>query len=207
MILTGKKVFSEKILLIKLLNMRIISGKLKNKKIFLPTNKTTRPLKDIVRESIFNIIEHSNLIERKILNSSVLDLYSGSGSFGLECLSRGASKVLFCENYSPAFEVLKKNIVYLDLNNQIELSNEKVLKFIKRLKINERKYDIIFMDPPYKQSEIIELLNSIFEKKILKQNSLLILHRNKKTKDEFPSNFQILEERTYGSSKIYFGKF
>ena len=82
--MTGKKVFSEKILLIKLLNMRIISGRLKNKKIFLPTNKLTRPLKDIVRESIFNIIEHSNLIERKILNSSVLDLYSGSGSFGLE---------------------------------------------------------------------------------------------------------------------------
>ena len=63
------------------------------------------------------------------------------------------------------------------------------------------------MDPPYKESEIRVLLNAIFEKKILKQNSLLILHRNKKTKDEFPSNFQILEERTYGSSKIYFGKF
>ena len=77
--------------------MRIIGGKFKNKKISLPTDKLTRPLKDIVRESIFNIIEHSNLIENKILNSSVLDLYSGSGSFGLECLSRGASKVVFCE--------------------------------------------------------------------------------------------------------------
>ena len=63
------------------------------------------------------------------------------------------------------------------------------------------------MDPPYKESEIRELLNAIFEKKILKQNSLLILHRNKKTKDEFPSNFQILEERTYGSSKYILENF
>ena len=75
--------------------MRIISGKFKNKKILLPSDKLTRPLKDIVRESIFNVIEHSNLIENEILNSSILDLYSGSGSFGLECLSRGASRVDF----------------------------------------------------------------------------------------------------------------
>lgn len=60
--------------------MRIISGKFKNKKILLPSDKLTRPLKDIVRESIFNVIEHSNLIENEILNSSILDLYSGSGS-------------------------------------------------------------------------------------------------------------------------------
>ena len=108
--------------------MRIIGGKFKNKKIFLPTDKLTRPLKDIVRESIFNIIEHSNLIENKILNSSVLDLYSGSGSFGLECLSRGASKVVFCENYLPAFKILKKNLNDLNFYNQIELFNEEVLK-------------------------------------------------------------------------------
>ena len=81
--------------------MRIISGLYKNKKILLPTDKLTRPLKDMVKESMFNIIEHSNLIKNNILDSTVLDLYSGAGSFGLECLSRGASKVYFCENYSP----------------------------------------------------------------------------------------------------------
>ena len=81
--------------------MRIIGGRFKNKKILLPVDKNTRPLKDMVRESIFNIIEHSNLFENKIFNSLVLDLYSGSGSFGLECLSRGASKVVFCESYLP----------------------------------------------------------------------------------------------------------
>ena len=187
--------------------MRIIGGKFKNKKIFLPTDKQTRPLKDIVRESIFNIIEHSNLIENKILNSSVLDLYSGSGSFGLECLSRGASKVVFCENYLPAFKILKKNLNDLNFYNQIELFNEEVLKVIEKSNNYKKMYDIIFMDPPYKENKINELLIYIFEKKIIKKNSLLILHRNKKTKEKFPINFQVLLERTYGSSKIYFGKF
>ena len=87
--------------------MRIIGGIYKNKKISLPTDKFTRPLKDMVRESIFNIIEHSNLLENKISNSSVLDLYSGSGSFGLECLSRGANKVIFVEKDKNAADFYK----------------------------------------------------------------------------------------------------
>ena len=91
--------------------MRVISGIYKNKKLLLPTDKLTRPLKEMVRESIFNIIEHSNLIKNKIVNSIILDLYSGSGSFGVECLSRGASKVHFCENYTPAYKILRKNLI------------------------------------------------------------------------------------------------
>ena len=75
--------------------MRIISGQFKNKKIFQPKDKSTRPLKDLVKESIFNIIEHSKFIKINIKNSKVLDLFSGTGSFGLECISRGAKKVFF----------------------------------------------------------------------------------------------------------------
>ncbi len=187
--------------------MRIIGGKYKNKRILLPTDKLTRPLKDLVRESIFNIVEHSNLVKNEILNSNVLDLFSGSGSFGLECLSRGASKVDFCENYLPAFHILKKNLNNLNCDSRIELSNETVLNFIDSSKKKKIKYDIIFMDPPYKESKIKDLLDLIFKKEILKKNGLFILHRNKKTKDELPNNFQIILSRSYGLSKIYFGKF
>ena len=90
--------------------MRIIGGKNKGKKIFLPVDKNTRPLRDMVKESIFNLIEHSNKFNISISNSVVLDLFSGSGSFGLECLSRGAKFITFVENYVHALEVLKKNI-------------------------------------------------------------------------------------------------
>ena len=75
--------------------MRIISGKFKGKKLFLPQDKNTRPLKDLVKESIFNLLEHSAQIKKKIKSASVLDLFSGSGSFGLECISRGSQEVYF----------------------------------------------------------------------------------------------------------------
>ena len=78
--------------------MRVISGKFKNKKLNFPKNLKTRPLKDSVKENIFNILEHSKKINIKIKNSNILDLYSGCGSFGIETLSREASSVLFVEN-------------------------------------------------------------------------------------------------------------
>ena len=90
--------------------MRIISGNSKGKKIIQPKNKSTRPLKDLTKESIFNIIKHSNKFNLKIEKSNILDLFSGVGSFGLECLSRGASNVTFVENYTEVLPILKKNI-------------------------------------------------------------------------------------------------
>ena len=88
--------------------MRIIGGKLKNKKLHFPKNLKTRPLKDSVRENIFNILSHSNNVDIDIKNSEVLDLYAGTGSFGLECVSREASKVVFVENDLDALTNLKK---------------------------------------------------------------------------------------------------
>ncbi len=187
--------------------MRIIGGYLKNKKIFFPTDKFTRPLKDMVRESIFNIIEHSTLIKCKIKNSNILDLFSGSGSFGFECMSRGAAKVHFCENYEPAVELLKKNILNFNCKNNSSLNNQKVIDFLENIEKFKIQYDIIFLDPPYREEKIKSLLELIFIKKIFKKNSLIILHRNKKTKDNFPDNFKVLTYRIYGISKIYFGTF
>ncbi len=88
--------------------MRIISGKLKGTSLFITQGKKTRPLKDLVKESIFNLLMHSYKITFKFENSIILDLYSGTGSFGLECLSRGAEKVLFVENEKEALNILKK---------------------------------------------------------------------------------------------------
>ena len=91
--------------------MRIISGNYKGKKILLPKDKLTRPLKDLTKESIFNIIKHSKLLDINIENSKILDLFSGVGSFGLECLSRRAANVTFLENYTEVLILLKKNIL------------------------------------------------------------------------------------------------
>ena len=88
--------------------MRIISGDLRGSALYITKDRTTRPLKDMVRESIFNLLIHSNKISFQLARSNVLDLYAGTGSFGLECLSRHAKNVYFVENEKSAFKILKK---------------------------------------------------------------------------------------------------
>ena len=184
--------------------MRIISGKFKGKKIQDPINKETRPLKDLTKESIFNIISHTNLFNIDIEKSNILDLFSGVGSFGLECISRGASHVDFFENYSGALGILKKNIATLDCVNSTKIwekdaFNEKNFIDLKK------KYEIIFLDPPYKEKNLPNLLNKINQLNLLKKNGVVITHRHKNEKENFPDTFNILIERTYGISKIIFG--
>mgnify|MGYP006000321431 FL=1 len=115
--------------------MRIISGNFKGKKISLPDDKHTRPLRDMVKESIFNLIEHSNKINSKINDSIILDLFSGSGSFGLECISRGAKKVIFIENYFEALKILNKNILHLNVKEKSKIIKEDCFKFFNYDKI------------------------------------------------------------------------
>ena len=146
--------------------MRIISGDLKGKKLLTPLDKSTRPLKDIVIESIFNILEHSNKVSKKITNSKVLDLFSGTGSFGIECLSRGSDNVFFFENYQNSLKILK----------------------------------------PFKDKEINILIDQIKKSKVADLKSLLIIHRNKKSNDKISKYLNVIEEKSYGLSKIFFCK-
>ena len=101
--------------------MRIIGGNLKGKKLLIPLDKSTRPLRDMVRESIFNILNHSSKVSKNINNSKVLDLFSGTGSFGIECLSRGAREVIFFENYLNSLKILKNNLFNLKLESRSKI--------------------------------------------------------------------------------------
>ena len=112
--------------------MRIISGKLKGKLINYLKNKTTRPLKDSVKENIFNILEHSILVNVKIKDSFILDLYSGVGSFGIECLSRGADEVIFVEKDKNAANTINTNLRTLSIKNKARVFNESVTDFLNR---------------------------------------------------------------------------
>ena len=183
--------------------MRIISGKFKGKKILEPNDLNTRPLKDLTKESIFNIIKHSNKFNINFENSEILDLFSGTGSFGIECISRGAKFVTFVENYNGILPILKKN-----LNNLKSASNYLVFEknVFNYLNLNEfnKQFDIIFLDPPYKEKELNELLLLLINEKILKQDGIIIIHRHKKQTDILPNQINILEEKKYGISKILF---
>ena len=183
--------------------MRIISGSFKGKKILEPKDKKTRPLKDLTKESIFNIIKHSNKFKVDFTNSHVLDLFSGVGSFGIECLSRGVKKVIFIENYSGVLPLLKKNLFNLKAIQNYEIIEKNIYTENIFLKLNE-KFDIIFLDPPYKEKNLENLLNEIKDQKILNKNGIIILHRHKNELDSIPLSFKFIEQKVYGISKIIF---
>ena len=185
--------------------MRVIGGKLRGKLIHNPTDKTTRPLKDMVRESIFNILEHSKNEKIKFKNDVVLDLFSGSGSFGIECLSRGVKKVYFFENYEPSIKILVKNLKELDIDKNSVINKINAYEISKE-DIDNEKIDLIYLDPPFKDKDINKLLKNILDLKIASKSTLIVIHRNKKFKENFIKDFKILREKTYGLSKIIFGK-
>ena len=186
--------------------MRIISGNYKGKKIIEPKDRVTRPLKDITKESIFNIINHSKKIDLELINSNVLDLFSGVGSFGLECLSRGAKNVIFVENYQNVLNILEKNLQNLKFNNNYKIINKNI--YTENIFFNlKEKFEIVFLDPPYKDANIKQIFEKISNANILKGNSIIILHRHKKEEETFSKNFNIIEEKQYGISKIIFFNF
>ena len=183
--------------------MRIISGNFKGKKILQPKDIKTRPLKDLTKESIFNVIKHSNKFSIKFETSQVLDLFAGTGSFGIECISRGVKHVTFVENYKNILAILKKNLTNLkSAKNYLIIEKD----IINNFNLNElkKKFDIIFLDPPYKETKLYEIISSISNQRILKQNGIIIIHRHKKQNDILPKSVKILEEKKYGISKILF---
>ena len=185
--------------------MRIISGNFKGKKIFLPKDKKTRPLRDLVKESIFNLIEHSKKFNFSINDSKILDLFSGTGSFGLECISRGAQKVFFIENYNEALNILKKNTSTLDLEEKFEIFKENCFNFSNVKKILNEKFDLIFIDPPFKEIKINKIIETIKDKQILSKKGIIIIHRHIKDDIKITEKLKILDERNYGISKIIIG--
>ena len=200
-------VFTEKILVGELSTkvMRIISGKFKGKIIKYLKNNTTRPLRDSVKENIFNLLIHSKILNIKIDNASILDLYSGVGSFGIECISRGAKNVTFVENDSAANETIRKNLNYLLIFEKTKIFKENVNDFLKR-NINE-KYNIFFFDPPYADKDFINNLDLIKRNRLFQKNHIVIIHRDVKSNDNLEDLIKVTVVKKYGRSKVFFGLF
>ena len=141
--------------------MRITAGKLRGIKFDFPKNKDTRPTSSLVRLSIFNTIGVNN-IEGKL----VLDMFAGSGSLGIEALSRNAKHVDFVEMSKINCMTLKKNLHLLEIENLTNIYCQKVEIFLSE---NKTKYDTILMDPPYKLNSLNETLDLLAHSSILKK--------------------------------------
>ena len=183
--------------------MRIIGGNFKGKKILDPQDKKTRPLKDLTKESIFNVLKHSNKFSINIEKSIILDLFSGVGSFGLECLSRGAKYVTFVENYSGVLPILKKNLSNLETDGNYQVIDENILNKIDFKKITN-KCDIIFLDPPYREKKLPIIIDQISKDRILSNDGIIIIHRHKKEEDQFTKKLRIVIEKNMEYLRFYF---
>ena len=184
--------------------MRIISGKFKKQKLILPDPKITRPLRDYVKESLFNLLVHSPLLQFQFEKSSILDIFSGSGSFGIECLSRGASHVTFIENNKKSFEVLKKNIQNFSILNEANLIFGDFLKI--QLDLFLTKPHLIFLDPPFQLKQLEPIFEKLSKNRKSLSNSIVMIHYEEGEKFNFSGYLDEILKKKYGRSIVFFGK-
>jgi 16S rRNA (guanine966-N2)-methyltransferase len=136
----------------------------------------------------------------------VLDLYSGIGSFGIECISRGAQKTTFVESDNKALIILKKNIEQLKIEKKANIFSTKIGVFLNQLSKDD-KFEIIFMDPPFSEDSFIKELKIIKNLNICKKNHLIVIHRESKSRDDLSNIINIIIKKKYGRSKLIFGNF
>ena len=185
-----------------IIRMRIISGKARGTKLYTLEGITTRPTLDRVKESIFNIIQSD------IEDSIVLDLFSGSGAIGLEFLSRGAKRAVLCDNSKDAIKIIKQNVQKTHFEENSEIYNMEFTKLIERLQ--NQKFDIIYIDPPYATDFIKISIEKIIEYKLVNENTKIIVETDDETRilnQIEKMDVEITDKRKYGRATIIFLKY
>lgn len=182
--------------------MRIISGTAKGTKLYTLDGVETRPTLDRVKESIFNIVCY------QIAEAKVLDLFSGSGAVGLEFASRGAKEVYLCEKSKEACKIIQKNIEKTHLEKKIKLFNQDFVKLIREIK-NE-KFDMIYLDPPYKTDFIKIAIQELIKNENLTDETLILAETDEEEEIlkqiEEINQLEIIDRRKYGRASIIFLK-
>lgn len=185
-----------------IINMRIISGKARGTKLYTLDGTATRPTLDRVKESLFNIIQND------IEDSTVLDLFSGSGAIGLEFLSRGAKRAVLCDSSKDAIKIIKQNVQKTHFEEKVEVYNMEFTKLVERLQ--NQKFDIIYIDPPYATDFITISLEKIIEYELVNENTKIIVETDDETRilnQIEKMDVEITDKRKYGRATIIFLKY
>ena len=182
--------------------MRVISGERRGLKLFSLEGEDTRPTLDRVKESLFNILD-----SKYVNYEYVLDLFSGSGALGIETLSRGASKVVFCDKSKLAIDIIRKNIEKAKYIDKSDILNEDYITSLEKLYNKQKKFDIIFLDPPYNKGMGINAIEFISKYNLLKDDGIIVLETNEE--EYIPEKigiYEIIDERKYGKVRVYLYK-
>ena len=185
-----------------IINMRIISGKARGTKLYTLDGTATRPTLDRVKESLFNIIQND------IEDSTVLDLFSGSWAIGLEFLSRGAKRAVLCDSSKDAIKIIKQNVQKTHFEEKVEVYNMEFTKLVERLQ--NQKFDIIYIDPPYATDFIKISLEKIIEYELVNENTKIIVETDDETRilnQIEKMDVEITDKRKYGRATIIFLKY
>ena len=181
--------------------MRVISGTARGKKLMSLEGLETRPTLDRVKEALFNIIQFD------VKEANILDLFSGSGALAIEALSRGAKTGTLCDFSKKAIEIINRNLDATRLKEKAEIINKDYLEALKVLKDKSKKFDIIFLDPPYKTDYIINSIDKIIEYDLLAKEGIIIAETDDENKIEEikkNQNIEIYDARKYGIVHIIF---
>lgn len=190
--------------------MRIISGKARGTKIGTISELTTRPTLDRVKEPLFSIIQN-NLDE-----ANVLDLFAGSGALGIEALSRGAKYSVFCDINLECTKIINDNLIKTKLKNLSQIYNMDYKKAIDKLSKQEMKFDIIFIDPPYKLDIAANSVKLIIQNNLLNKDGIIIIETDEEKRDleeiqelnnmniENLQKIMVVDKRKYGRANLIF---
>ncbi len=172
--------------------MKIISGIYKGRTLDGYNISGTRPTMDRVKESLFAMIQDY------IKDSTVLDLFSGSGNLGIEALSNGAKVAYLVDNNNIAIKTINSNI------KKLNIDNAKVLKGDYKNILNNMntKFDLIFLDPPYETNYLEESIKLIIDNDLLKESGLIICESSSLDKIIYPNNFEVYKEKKYGDKYV-----
>ena len=182
--------------------MRVISGSARGTVLHSIEDISTRPTLDRVKESLFNIIQND------IEDTTVLDLFAGSGAIGIEFLSRRAKQVYFCDKSSKAVAMIEKNLEKTKLEKAI-VYNKDYIDCINTVK--NIKFDIIFLDPPYKEEFALDAIEKISNLQLLKDDGIIIIETDEPERDinrinNMNINYKIYDLRKYGRVSLIFLK-
>lgn len=183
-------------------NLRVISGIAKGHKLKAPKGSKVRPTEDRIKESLFNIIRDINS------DTIVLDAFAGSGSIGIEFLSRGVKKVYFVDNSYESISVIQENLNHTKLLKNADIIKADIFETIRKLSKQNLKFDYIYLDPPFFIDNLLDkVIKSIDEEDILASDGLLIAEHGKKLnlEDEL-YGFKKVDYRSYGNKVIDFYK-
>lgn len=176
-------------------NMRIIAGKFKGRSLVTEKGDLVRPTTDRIKENIFN------LIQDYIDGNNVLDLFCGSGALGIEALSRGAALSIFVDKSSQAIEILKVNLSKISAD--YEIVNREYTFVLRQLSREKRKFDVIFVDPPYGQIDESIILKQIVDSEVLSNSGIVVVERRNQEKKYFlPKGMYTVDSRTYGQTTV-----